>query len=115
MSETSGRVRLINTQARPLELHLSTGVVVVAARGEVTCDALEAQAGQVKSLLQSGVMVSRAAPIPEPQDAAPARRAGTSRRPPAAPPRAATTTRSRRSSAASKAAPAAKDPKSHPA
>ncbi|MEV8034832.1 hypothetical protein ACFYW8_15035 [Streptomyces sp. NPDC002742] len=49
---------LANTRSRPVELHLSSGVVVVGPLGQVPCDAEDLDLGQVRFLCRTGVLVA---------------------------------------------------------
>jgi hypothetical protein len=58
-------MRLVNASARPLELHLVSGVVVVAAGDEMTCRPEDLDSPQVKVLTSRGVLRVRQPPTPE--------------------------------------------------
>lgn len=49
---------LANTRNRPVELHLSSGVVVVGPLGRVPCDTEDLDLGQVRTLCRTGVLVA---------------------------------------------------------
>ena len=73
MSESQElQVRLTNPSQRPLELHLSSGVVVIPARGNVTSSVDDAANPQVLALVAQGLLTVKTvgvlpsqAPIPE--------------------------------------------------
>jgi len=81
--------RLINTCTRPVELHLSGGVVVLPAMSAVDCAAEDLALGQVRALCGRGVLVAHPEAT-ESQDAGseavgsddppPARRSSSTRR-----------------------------------
>ncbi|MFF3450524.1 hypothetical protein ACFYXJ_25670 [Streptomyces sp. NPDC002667] len=50
---------LANTRSRPVELHLSAGVVVLGPLGRVPCDAEDLDLGQVRYLCRTGVLTVR--------------------------------------------------------
>jgi hypothetical protein len=76
-------VRLANTTATPVALHLPDGVVIVAARGVVECSEQDAATSQVTALCRRGVLVARRVAPPPPSESAakPRRRAASRRRP----------------------------------
>jgi hypothetical protein len=90
MTDSRRRYRLLNVAGRPLELHLTAGVVVLPAGGDVTCEESEYEVPQVQALRKSGALVIRTvepeepAPTAKPRRRAPAagRRASRTRRKP---------------------------------
>lgn len=58
----SHRRRLLNTAARPVEVHLSSGVEVIPAFGEAACADEDVRLGHVEALCRSGVLTLRDAP-----------------------------------------------------
>jgi hypothetical protein len=57
---------LVNTCTRPVELHLTSGVVVVPALSTIDCTADDLALAQVQALFRSGVLALRPAPEPQP-------------------------------------------------
>ncbi|WP_432949892.1 hypothetical protein ACQPXM_17660 [Kribbella sp. CA-253562] len=71
--------RLVNVCTRPVEVRLSSGVVVVAALSSVGCDPRDLERDQVRVLCDRGVLVAQRAPVPEqPPAQRRARRSSTS-------------------------------------
>jgi hypothetical protein len=70
---------LVNTTTRPVEVHLSSGSVVIPALGETICDAAELELGHLQELVRTGVLVARPAPAQE-SAAAEAKPAPTTRK-----------------------------------
>jgi hypothetical protein len=66
-------VKVVNTCTRPVALHLASGVVVVPALAEATCEAADLELGHVAELCRRGVLVVRPGPPPAPKKAAPRR------------------------------------------
>jgi len=61
---------LANTSTRPVELHLTAGVVVIPPMGTIECTAEDLELGQVRVLSRRGVLVIR--PVAAPEQPAPA-------------------------------------------
>ena len=72
MSPETNNTRLLNKSTHPVELHFSTGVVVVPAQSDVTCDSSEAESGQIQALAKAGVLAVR--PVPDERPAPTSRR-----------------------------------------
>jgi hypothetical protein len=76
--------RLVNTCTRPVELHLTDGVVVVPAMSQIDCPPADLDLVQVTVLCRHGVLVAyppESEPSPEPPASpAPARRRPSSPR-----------------------------------
>ena len=66
MSPETNKTRVVNRSAHPVELHFSTGVIVVPAHTDVICDSSEVESGQIQALAKARVLAVR--PVPdEPQ------------------------------------------------
>ena len=63
MSPETNKTRVVNRSAHPVELHLSSGVVVVPARTDVICDSAEVESGPIQALAKAGVIAVR--PVPD--------------------------------------------------
>jgi hypothetical protein len=90
MTDPLPRYRVLNVAGRPLELHLTAGVVVLPPADAVVCDAPDVDVPQVQALRRSGALVIRTvepeppAPPPKPPRRKPAARrraSGSGRKP----------------------------------
>lgn len=55
--------RLANTCTRPVEVHLTRGVVVIPAMSQIDCTPAELELGQVVALCGRGVLVAHEPPV----------------------------------------------------
>jgi hypothetical protein len=83
---------LVNTCSRPVELHLTNGVVVVPAMSRIDCAPEDLDLAQVRALSRSGVLVAHPERPPPPSAVeesapagkrAPAKKAATAKKAPA--------------------------------
>ncbi|MBE8516902.1 hypothetical protein AB0F52_15190 [Amycolatopsis sp. NPDC024027] len=67
-------VRLANTCTRPVEVHLTGGVVVIPALSQIDCSPEDLALGQVAALCRRGVLVAHEPPVEAAPAAKPRRR-----------------------------------------
>jgi hypothetical protein len=72
--------RLANTCTRPVEVHLTRGVVVIPAMSQIDCTPEDLELGQVKALRGRGVLVAHEPPAQPETGGRPRRRSPSAKK-----------------------------------